>query len=99
MDNINSRSNLTKEVIAAKRCLAPEYWFLVISSSVEAMLIGLSRKRRMNMWFQEPGFCSSARGLELAILSLTFQVPLTHYQLSIYITDFFFFFNWICITD
>lgn len=43
----------------------------------------------MNMGFQEPGFCSSARGLELAILSLTFQVPLTHYRLSICITDFF----------
>lgn len=46
-------------VIAAKRCLATDVWSLGISSGFEAMLnpvpIGLSRKRRPKILFQEPG--------------------------------------------
>jgi hypothetical protein len=45
-------------VITAKRCLATESWSLGISLGVEAILnplpIGLSRKRRPNIRFQEP---------------------------------------------
>uniref|UniRef100_A0A0A0KL53 Uncharacterized protein n=1 Tax=Cucumis sativus TaxID=3659 RepID=A0A0A0KL53_CUCSA len=76
---LNAELSSINDEIAVKRCLETEYWFLGISSLVVAMLkpvpIGLSRNRRPNFRFHEPGLGIREMGSVFCLWKLTRHGP------------------------